>query len=289
MIGMTWVDDVFKAAGILYWLLALGALALALRYSKGRLGKGISAVVVAAVFGYLPVTGMIETKKRNDFRQEAFAHWQKRCKENAGIKIYKTAKDVESVLITKPRPVATEVEIASQFWKGDQYAGIDYFDPGISTVAEHVWPQSPVGGSPSIVPTPLVGYPFVELLFKSTSSETVVKQYRANFSTKKLDVQEVPNPVSRYTVEWEDVSTAEDQQHWVSASHWRILDGASGEVMGERRGYLIEHGFGNRSGGRAPWVHARMHSLENACPSFKFNSRTINREFLQSVLSPKGK
>jgi hypothetical protein len=56
----------------------------------------------------------------------------------------------------------------------------------------------------------------------------------------------------------------------------------SGELLGERVGYVFEAGFGSTSAGRRPWLFAQR----NACPPIPMNA-AIDRVFVEKVLKPK--
>ena len=81
MIDLTLVSDVLNAVGVLYWLLAAGALIAAWKFGKSRIGRTIAMIAVLALVGYLPVTLGIRNHEADKFQAEAFARFNKYCAE----------------------------------------------------------------------------------------------------------------------------------------------------------------------------------------------------------------
>ena len=81
MLELTGMGSVLRGMGILYWLLAVGAVALAIWKGKTRQRKALWAVIAVAVFGFLPVKQMIEQGKREAYAREAWAYFKKLCDE----------------------------------------------------------------------------------------------------------------------------------------------------------------------------------------------------------------
>ena len=68
MLELTGMGSVLRGIGILYWLLATGAVALAIWKGKGRRYKTVWALIAVVVFAALPAKRMIEKKVlTNDF------------------------------------------------------------------------------------------------------------------------------------------------------------------------------------------------------------------------------
>jgi len=70
MVELTVLGDVLRAISVLYWLLALGVLALVLWKVKGRRAKSLSALAVVAVFGWLPAKQAYEAQHRYNYPRE---------------------------------------------------------------------------------------------------------------------------------------------------------------------------------------------------------------------------
>jgi hypothetical protein len=126
------------------------------------------------------------------------------------------------------------------------------------------------------------GYDFVEVL----RADGRVARYRRDDPTKPPTEQDSVASLAQYGVSWEDISTDEDRRYWVAGGKLQIIDLRSNEVLAERIGYLFEAGFGSTSGGRRPWVYARLFYSEQACPAFRRHAH-INRMFVEKVLAPR--
>lgn len=84
---------------------------------------------------------------------------------------------------------------------------------------------------------------------------------------------------SRYGYTWDDISTPEDRKYWVAGGRLRVVELATGEVVAERVGYVIEKYFGATSStfNQTPWSNTR--GRETTCPEI----RTL-RIFLSNAL-----
>lgn len=250
MLELSGVGAVLRGLGTLYWLLAIGALSLALWKGKGWQQKALWGGVAVAIFGFLPIKGIIEQAKRDAFAREAWAYFSKKCETEAGEKIYKTFTGVKSVLVVKPLPPATEKDLYDQFWYGDPYSSATPVpDRGIGAAIRLAadWRNRAGTGVQR-------GLDFVEI---ENSSEGYTRIYRPQ-SNNKLPVKEqVLKPISQFGVGWEDISTPEDRKYWVAASRLRVIDLTNSSIVAERVGFLIETGFGSTNGQRRPWLAAR--------------------------------
>jgi hypothetical protein len=90
----------------------------------------------------------------------------------------------------------------------------------------------------------------------------------------------VADPVPRYGVTYDDISTREERDYWIAGSSLKVINLETNEVMAERIGYMMDRGQGNDSSGRSPWLSAADH----ACPRFgpKETGRGIPRFFYQA-------
>jgi len=306
MIELTWVGDALRWAGGLYWLLAIGALALAITKIKPIAGKVISVAAIVALFGYLPITAALENKKAADARKAAWAHFEMRCK-SAGEKIYKTVEDVEGIMLLKIRPEKTN--FSEQFVLDDPY-GRDLGNDGYIESFLNNFHASK--DSSSNIPF-RHGYKYVEAIDSQDS-----KRYRylgsmkdvyvppsyliggksQGFQHRKFVVEKAPStqPPPRYGVTYDDISTLEDRNVWIAGSSLRIIDLQTNEVIAERIGYMLDREQGNTQGGRSPWLYA----ADNACPTFARSpsikihpgrgaSAQLNqtRDFVEKVLKPR--
>lgn len=227
------------------------------------------------------------------------AYFQAVCRK-AGVRVIATASNVSSVAFQAPRTNVTKNDLEDQRFRGDVYGEFDL--PG------------PIGGEQSLVQTFLtkgeweeqwyvptrdefLRYPQVEVAGDQDGKSGYFRYVDASVGSrqafKKLFATE---PQSRYLVNWEDISTPSDRQHWVAASRWTITDLKTGELMAERIGYAIDLAQGNTTYGPTgnvgepapPWgragnVQYRHSGLANSCPA---KNRTFHLDFLRSVLVP---
>lgn len=305
MIELTWVGEALRWAGWIYWLLAIGALALAVTKIKPMAGKVIGVVVVLVLFGYLPVTTALENKKIADARKAAWAHFEMRCK-GAGEKIHRTVENVEGILLIKVRP--DKINYSNQFELDDPYgrdfggdAYIESFLSGRNDQGQHV---SGFGSR--------LGFRYVdandpkdnqryrytlslrEIGKKDPAYVQKERQKDPGFSDSITDFtilkQPAPAKVLRYGVIFEDISTSEDRKIWIAGSSLRVIDLQTNEIIAERVGFMIDRAQGNQSGGRSPWLYAAF----DACPRFPLMPKSgqpeqmyQTRNFVEKTLIPK--
>jgi hypothetical protein len=278
MLELTGMGSVLRGIGMLYWLLAIAAVALAIWKGKGRRGKAIWAVVAIAVFGFLPVKGIVEQAQRDAYAREAWAYFKKKCETEAGEKIYKTFTGVKSVLVVKPLPPATEKDLFDQFWYGDPYSDATPWDRRAELAASRLaWSDGPLSRTERGK-----GFDFVESIVADRRKELI--RYVYPKGDRNHTTQLIEKPVSRFGVSWEDISTPEGRRYWVAASRLRVIDLSDSSVVAERVGFLIEAGFGSTSGGRRPWLAARgLGQNGRSCPDAHDYS---DRWFILKVLKP---
>ena len=223
---------------------------------------------------------MIEQKKYDEYRAEGFERFNRYCKEKAGEKIYRRVADVESILVMRPRPDASETQFTDQQWRGDPYGF------GLSDAAEIGSLLRPDRASTN-APL-LMGYTFAEVSIVDGSGSRQTKQYRVvkqdarDAAYNDLQVAVVNDQRSKFGFTWEDISTSEDRHYWIAGGVLRVVDLTTNEIIAERVGYLIDPLFGNRSSGRVPWLAA----VSRACPARAQGELRITRRFLTQVLQP---
>src|SRR5258706_6935690 len=122
MLELTGMNSVLRGISLLYWLLAAGAIYLAIKKGKDRQAKITWTLIVIVLFGVLPTKEIIDQVRREANAREAWAYFKKLCDEKSGEKIYKTYTGVKSVLVVKPLSPATEKDLYDQFWYGDPYS-----------------------------------------------------------------------------------------------------------------------------------------------------------------------
>ncbi len=280
MLELTGFGSVLRGIGFLYWALAIGAVVLAVKYSKGVLGKVIATTIVLAAFGYLPGKAMVEQHQRDTYAKAAWAYFKMKCDTEAGEKIYKMFTGVKSVLIVKPLPPATEADSRDQFWMGDPYSASIHSQRGKLEAARFASPNAPIAYGANGP-----GLDFVELTIPADSRETQrFVKYIYPSGKREYVQQPIDKPSSRFGISWEDISSREDRKYWIAGGRLRVIDLENGSVIAERTGYLIEAGFGSTSGGRSPWLTARgIGPNGRSCPETHDWS---DRWFVLKVLNP---
>jgi len=276
MLELTVLGSVLRGIGMLYWVLAITALALVLWKLKGR-WRVLSALAVVALFGWMPAKHAYEAQKRQNYSREAWAYFKKLCDEKAGEKIYKTYTGVKSVLVLKPLPPATEQDLFDQFWYGDPYSNATpSIERGMSTAGVLTLDSRRVEQIQR-------GLEFVEIKLQTDGSTRYQRITRPPSYDKPTSTEDIEKPVSRFGVSWEDISTPADRVYWVAASRLRVLDLSDNSVVAERIGYFIEAGFGSKGGGRRPWLTSR--GPNTTCPPLLGGSYT-DQWFILSALKP---
>jgi hypothetical protein len=276
MLELTGVASVLRGISILYWLVAAAALTAVLWRIKSWRGKTVGAIVVVAVFGFMPIKGYVDAKKRQDYAREAWAYFKKLCDEKSGQKIYKTFTGVKSVLVIKPLPPATEKDLYDQYWYGDPYSMSAVSNRGESAASRLIYDRKlppPSGGTQK-------GLAFVEIMYH-TKDGVQYKRISPLPEYPHQVVEKIQTPTSRFGISWEDISTAEDRRYWVAGSRLRVIDLSDNSLVAERIGYFIEAGFGSQAGARRPWLTS--HGTNTTCPPA--HSYT-DQFFVLKVLNP---
>lgn len=277
MLELTGMGSVLRGVGVLYWLLAIGAVALAIWKGKDRRAKTLWTLAAVAVFGFLPVKEMIEQAQRNAYAREAWAYFKKLCDEKSGEKIYKTYTGVKSVLVVKPLPPATDKDHYDQFWYGDPYSASATSMRVDNAAGKLVYPNAPIAMNRNGK-----GFEFVEsYVQRDKADEKTLVRYYYQTGTRDYAQQPIAKSVSRFGISWEDISTPEDRKYWVAGSRLRVIDLTDNSIIAERIGYFIEAGFGSKAGQRRPWLTSKGPST--TCPH---SHDWLDRWFILKVLKP---
>lgn len=303
-LDLTSFGAVFSAIGILYWLLAAGALWLAIRYSPTRWLKVIAGLIVAAVFGYFPITHHWQQRQAIEVASnrvaKAEAMFAERCKKS-GVFIHRTAENVEGIFLMKIRP--RDINLGAQFKLDDPYGrtygGDGYFESFFWGRNEmHVLDNTKRGGYryvEAVDPKDGKRYRYTGSIREVTRNTSIQigGDGKTTFKAKDFVVDKFPAPgaMPRYGVTYDDISTREEREYWIAGSSLKVIDLQTNEVMAERIGYMIDRGQGSESGGRSPWLFA----ADNACPMFgpeqvgvprSFYQPPQTRDFVERILKP---
>ncbi len=278
MADLTVLGDVLRAISVLYWLLALGVLALVVWKVKARRAKSLSVLAVIVLFGWLPAKQAYEAQKRLNYSREAWAYFKKLCDQKSGERIYKTYTGVKSVLVIKPLPPAKEEDHFDQFWYGDPYSA--------SATSVRTMATASILTLDSRQPTGIQrGLDFVEMRLEVDGAPRYKRITRPISNDKATTLTEIAAPVSRFAISWEDISTPADRRYWVAGSRLQIIDLKDNTLVAERIGYFIEAGFGSRAGQRRPWLTSR--GPNTTCPPLKGGDYS-DQWFILSALRTSG-
>lgn len=235
-----------------------------------------------------------EAENTKAYREAAWAHFRKQCKENARETILQAIENVEGIFLAKPRTRPTEKDLRDQYWMGDPYGYSNY--EALYPIATYLFSRSGRTISSTRF-SPIAGFKFVEIEVPKESRAKHQSRFLRyelasalvrNLATGELENRAEPQarPVgelkSKYGVAWEDISSPEDRRYWVAGGRLKVYEIDTGRVIGERIGYVIEPRFGDSSRGRRPWL--AVGRIKAAfCPSFE-NYSHKNKEFVAKVL-----
>lgn len=212
-------------------------------------------------------------------QEKAMAMWKERCLK-AGEFIHQTVEGVEGVYLLKVRPPG--VNYSDQFALNDPY-GSDV--SGMGVIETFLYK----GAAPDKEPAPAIhGYRYV--VAKDVDDGQLYRFTGGWVSTRKKDVKSPwiqdelkrnpkldlnvydfqlqrspPEPLPRYGVTWDDISTREEREYWIAGSSLRVIDLQTNRVIAERIGYMVDWAQGSRAGNRSPWLFA----ADTACPAFR--------------------
>lgn len=304
--------DLLRAVATLHWTVMVALVVVALVVPKRAWAKVVGIALVLGVF-LLPV--LLEKHKQDQQREvrdarydKTLAMWKERCK-TAGEFIHQKVEDVEGVYLLKLRP--KKANFGAQFVMDDPY-GADAGGMGLieTFVRQTAPPDKPPPSDPK-------GYRYV--VAKDLDDGQLYRFTGGWVSTRKKDItapaiqtelkrnpgfdlniydfqlQKAPaEPLPRYGVTWDDISTREDREHWIAGSSLKVIDLQTNQVIAERVGYMFDPGLGSTGGERSPWLFA----ADMACPAFRDPS-TPRRQpdrvfqggqtyrFVSKVLKPK--
>lgn len=269
---------ILSGIGYLYWLLAIGALALVLFKPKRKRDKGIGAVLVLLVFGWLPANEGWARYKTQQKLNVAMARFEERCK-TAGEKIYRTVENVDGVLLTNVRPKAKPSDRSDPNWADaalpDEYLGESYVLTFLYW--EHHEDKRSMRGFLSNTPSPLPGYKFVDRPIEDGRYVRNVFEPSSN----KLIESPIGGALARYAVSFENFVDPEDRKLWIAGTKVMVTDTSTKEVLAEKIWYSVEPGQGSTAGFRAPWGFAKT------CPLHIGWSGGSTRFFVDQVLKIK--
>ena len=309
-LDLTPFGPLLSLLGLGYWLLAFGLAALAAWYPRSLPVKLALGALVLAAFTF-PVLRHVGTKARQlDESQsrlaDAMALFAERCK-TAGERIFRTVDNVEGVVWMKWREETSNADNYADQWKLNDPYGNDC--GGEDCIAALLRVSEGQDRNPEGAKRYSAGYRYVEAV---DPRDSLRYRYRAAL---KLDLESVQrekesgappaayqfrfkmdrDPIEafnvRYGITWDDISTRDDRERWIAGGSLKVIDLQTGEVLGERIGYMVDRGQGSQAGFRSPWGLA----VQTACPPFlpvgptdprHIRRSTETRDFALKILRP---
>jgi len=268
--------DLLQAVGWIYFLLVGFGLAMTLWLPRRKDDKFVlSAILLVIASG--PVIHGYQNYQRGkqaaqEFKQryaKAEALFHGRCAA-AGEKLYRVVAKVEGVRIRRVR--------AARINERDQYALDDPYGRDLGEAAYVASFLRPVGSGAG-----QKGYLYADVRGDADGVvryELIEKRSKAGTLYTELREIKVVGGMAQYGVEYEDISSRQDREHWIAGGSLRVIDTSTGEVLGERIGYLFDPALGNTKGGRGPWEAAMTCGNEDR--KYGHNAR-----FVMRVLRPK--
>lgn len=255
---LTPIGSILRALWFLVACLAIGAASYFIYRARGWKRKGVWAVIILGLFGFFPLKNWIKEREQVSYAREAWAHFKKLCDEKSGEKILQTFTDVRSVFVVRGLPPAREEDLYDQYWYGDPYSDATPWDKRAKSVATMLTLDSrDKNGTRK-------GLDFVEIEKSKTTPSKFERIRKPTTYRDKALVEEIEQPISRYGIAWEDISTPTDRKYWVAGSRLRLIDRQDNSLVAERIGYFIEAGFGSKAGQRRPWLASR--GPDTTCP-----------------------
>lgn len=93
------------------------------------------------------------------------------------------------------------------------------------------------------------------------------------------------NPPPRYGVTYDDLETPEERKMWIAGSALKVIDLETGELLGQRVGFLHDRGGGSAAAYRQPWSFAKTEPGWS-CPGW-FSPANNKTGFIFKILHPK--
>ena len=268
-------------------LVTIIAMAIGFKFTarKNRLWVGL---LIAIAVPYSCISPLVHELKRDQQKAaEKEAEWRKRYEpakarfdqlcQNAGEKIYRTADNVDGILLLKVRGDDEKYQSnrynprKDQMWE-DAAVESDWFRNGY---IDGFLPYTMRNFQSSS------GYTYVDVLQKDNS----IIRYSGDWQiTLNHPFHTEPNPKfpARYAVTYENDISWENRKHWIAGTTIKIIDTKTNELMAEKTMYAFvpELGYSKFEQNPNPWGRGMR------CPSgeSEFEQRTVT--FAIKVLIP---
>ncbi|WP_225747579.1 hypothetical protein [Eikenella sp. Marseille-P7795] len=208
------------------------------------------------VAGLLYAVGQVEKMQERQEAEAAEAEWRKRydpakarfdqlC-QNAGEKIYRTADNVDGILLLKVRGEGEKYQDSfynprkDQMW--EDAAVESEFDREAYIEEFFLWATS---GLPR--------YAYIDVIQKDGS----IIRYSTRREDRNwvMDKQPNPHPRARYAVTYENDVSWENRKHWIAGTTIKVIDTQTNELMAEKTMYAFvpELGYSKFEQNPNPW------------------------------------
>ena len=267
-------------------LVTIIAMAIGFKFTarKNRLWVGL---LIAVAVPYSCISPLVRELKRDQQKAaEKEAEWRKRYEpakarfdqlcQNAGEKIYRTADNVDGILLLKVRGDDEKYQsnrynpLKDQMWE-DAAVESDWFRNGY---IDGFLPYTMRNFQSSS------GYTYVDVLQKDNS----IIRYSGDWQiTLNHPFHTEPNPKfpARYAVTYENDISWENRKHWIAGTTIKIIDTKTNELMAEKTMYAFvpELGYSKYEQNPNPWGRGQRCPSENS-----YEQRTAT--FILKVLFP---
>lgn len=286
---MITLRDITQLIAMLYWgtmlVCALGSIFLCYKAQPKFLKKypwllPAPGLVVAALFFLFPKALVWQEEQEN---AEKVAEWRKRydpakarfdqlC-QNAGEKIYRTADNVDGILLLKVRGDDEKYQsnrynpLKDQMWED---AAVESESKRERYIEEFLLRSN----------LSFPRYIYADVLQKDNSiiRYSIYKVNQEWVEDKQLN----PHPRARYAVTYENDISWENRKHWIAGTTIKIIDTKTNELMAEKTMYAFvpELGYSKFEQNPNPWGRGMR------CPAgeSEFEQRTVT--FAIKVLIP---
>ena len=281
---------------LIVWGGLLGIVLLTLLAMRGVLKKTPrknrfwAGLLVLIAVPYSCISPLVRDHQRAQQKAaEEDAEWRKRYEpakarfdrlcQNAGEKIYRTADNVDGILLRKVR--------------GDDEK---YQDSFYNPLKDQMWEDAAVEGSPtrksyiaSFLPYYMRnihaylnsdGYHYVDVLQKDNS----IVRYSGDWqitSDQPFHTEFSPKHPARYAVTYENDVSWENRKHWIAGTTLKVIDTKTNELMAEKTMYVFVPalGYSKVEQNPNPWGRGER------CPQ-EFGTHIEAANFVNKVIKP---
>jgi len=281
---------------LIVWGGLLGIVLLTLLAMRGVLKKTPrknrfwAGLLVLIAVPYSCISPLVRDHQRAQQKAaEEDAEWRKRYEpakarfdqlcQNAGEKIYRTADNVDGILLLKVR--------------GDDEK---YQDNSYNPLKDQMWEDAAVEGGPtrksyiaSFLPYYMRnihaylnsnGYHYVDVLQKDNS----IVRYSGDWqitSDQPFHTELSPTHPARYAVTYENDISWENRKHWIAGTTLKVIDTKTNELMAEKTMYAFVPalGYSKFEQNPNPWGRGER------CPQ-EFGTHIEAANFVNKVIKP---